>query len=332
MGTVVGSRIFVTGATGFIGRHVVERLVGYGARLRLGVREINRCPASWASHPAIEMLESPHLISRKVIEEGLRDAHAVIHLAGLAHLTGADPGRTDAQFMISNAQFTEVLAESAAAADVRAFIHLSSLAAITSNAADGIVNDASREAPLTPYGRSKLEAERHVRDLAGRGVFAVSLRPPLVVGAEAPGNWARLQALAASGLPLPFASVDNKRCFVSVQTLSRAVQHLALGNWPANLSGEYCVCDPEALSLATLMRELRRGMGIPDRLFPVPVSALRFLGTVAGRQGEMNGLTGNLELDPSRFFRTFGFDPELDIREAVRQSGATYAETRRNRR
>src|SRR5690606_15945014 len=99
---------------------------------------------------------------------------AVVHLAGLAHVARAVG--TDEAFMAANAAATQALVRAAAQARTPTFVHLGSVAAVTGNASPSLIDDDTDDEPPTPYGRSKRAAEAHVRELAERGAFAVSLR------------------------------------------------------------------------------------------------------------------------------------------------------------
>lgn len=322
-------RIVVTGATGFVGHSVIEQLVADGHRLVLAVRDAARVPPEWHGRADIDIREIKDFTSASELENAMQGAGKVVHLAGLAHTAAPDTPATEARFMAANAHVTASLAAAAMACGVSAFVHLSSMA-VMPNELDQIIDDNTADNPGTPYGRSKLAAEEAVSRLANTGVFAVSLRCPLVVGAKAKGNWAALQALAATPAPLPFASVQNRRGLISAQTLSEAIRLLCARDWPASLSGKYCLTDPELLSLGEIVLLLRQGMGRPKRLLPFPVALLRLIGVVTGRRRLFASLVGNLKVDPGRFFRTFEFHPRLPIRDAIRQSGAAYADTRRN--
>jgi nucleoside-diphosphate-sugar epimerase len=323
-------RIVVTGATGFIGRHLVERLARDGRALTLVVRDPRKCPDAWQRDSRIVIVEVPDLTRPGALMPALENASSIAHLAGLAHNAGSDMAGAEAQFIKANAELTRALVEAASQSGVAAFINLSSLAAVTGNATETTIDDRGDEPPVTAYGRSKRAAEEHVTALAARGVFALSVRPPLVVGAEARGNWALLQRLAHTGIPLPFASVANQRSFVSVGTLCDAISVLTTQKkWDARLSGNYCIADEERLSLPEIVGELRRGMGLPPRLFACPPAIFAALGRLSGRKRQLAGLTGNLRVDASRFFATFAFKPAMPIREAIRQSGAAYAAARR---
>ncbi|WP_019172959.1 NAD-dependent epimerase/dehydratase family protein [Pseudaminobacter salicylatoxidans] len=323
-------RILVTGATGFVGRHVVSHLVAQDKDLLLVVRDIGRCPVEWRNEPRITVTEIADMTSVSELSGTMAGADTVVHLAGLAHIAAGDRSDREEQFMLANAQGTSALCEATLSSNIATFIHLSSLAAITGNSTPETIGDRTNSEPVTAYGRSKREAERHVRRLAEAGAFAVSLRPPLVVGADARGNWASLQALAATGLPLPFAGIGNCRSFISVRTLAEAIAVLCDGDKPITASGNYCLADLPPISLPDLMRELRAGMGMQARLFSCPSAFFDMLGTITGRRRQIAGLTGDLRVDASRFYDTFGFHPSQGLPEAIRQSGKEYMKRRRH--
>jgi UDP-N-acetyl-alpha-D-quinovosamine dehydrogenase len=322
-------RIVVTGANGFIGRHLVERLAGDGKALTIVVRDPLKCPDAWQRHARVVIVEVPDLTRPGALMPALEGASSVVHLAGLAHIARSDTAGAEAQFMRANAEVTQALVGAASQAGVAAFVNLSSLAAVTANVTESTIDDRSDAPPVTAYGRSKRVAEQHVAAFAAKGAFAISVRPPLVVGAEARGNWALLQRLAHMGIPLPFAGIANQRSFISVGTLCEAISALLSRQWEPRLSGNYCIADEERLSLPEIVRELRRGMGLPPWLFACPPAIFAGLGQLIGRRRQLAGLTGNLRVDASRFFATFAFKPAMPIREAVRQSGAAYAAAHR---
>lgn len=209
------------------------------------------------------------------------------------------------------------------------FILLSSLAAaVTANATHKVIADVTDPSPSTPYGAAKRAAEGHVRKLADVGCFAVSLRLPLVVGSDAKVNWHSLQKIAATGVPLPLGSVISRRNFINVQSLSEAIAILVGRSWPASLSGDYCIADPEALSLSEVLTELRQGMGLGPRLLPCPPRLFDLLGAVTGRQRQPAGLTGSLRVDGSRFVETFSSIPSLFVRTAICRSGVAFKRRR----
>lgn len=246
---------------------------------------------------------------------------AIVHLAGIAHV---DPSIGASVMMAANADMTADLVAIARARSIPRFIHASSILAIAPNAGQVPVDDQTRPAPDTDYGRSKLAAEGHVATLADDGALAVSLRPPLVIGWNARGNWASLQKLANTPLPLPFAVIDNRRSLVSIQALCAAIAMLVDRPVQAERSGAYAIADPEPVSTPTIVHRLRAGMGRPRRLFPVPTAAFGMIGRMTGGQRRLAGLTGDFVVDASRFDKTFDFAPPMPISEALAESGRLY--------
>jgi len=324
-----GSRIFVTGATGFLGRHVVDRLLGDGHSLTLAVRDEAASPVQWQKDARINIVATGPLERASGLENVLLGHAAVVHAAGLAHVAPRDPVTAEAAFMKANAEATDRLARAAQSAEISSFVFVSSVSAITPNASAEVVDDRMKEwRPENAYGRSKLAAEQALA--AARGdMLAISLRPPLIVGAEAPGNWAALQRLAATGLPLPFASVDNRRSLIGVDALAETIAGLCRRDCPPSLSGSYCIAGTPPLSLRTIASELRAGMGIPPRQYPFPPSLLSAALAAMGRRRQADGLFGDLVVDDSGFRRSFGIGNAEDLHETIRLSGARYARARR---
>ncbi|HEX2839812.1 NAD-dependent epimerase/dehydratase family protein [Hyphomicrobium sp.] len=318
-------RILVTGATGFIGRNLVSRLRS-SHPLTVAVRKSEEADKLWRGQGDIRIVATGPIETSTSLEDAFSGVSAVVHLAGLAHVEAR--GADTSPFMRANADATEKLVEMSARLGVRSFIHLSSLAAVVGNASAEVVNDDTRHPAPTPYGISKRLAEDHVERLPEMGLFSVSLRPPLVVGAEARGNWHALQRLAASGLPLPFGSVRNRRSLVSVGSVVEAISHLCSRPWPTESAGNYCLADGDTLSLPEIVTLLRRGMEIPPRLIPFPPAVLSAAARAVKQDRRAAGLLGDLEVDESRFQETFGFTASEGIREAIVASGQMYKQVR----
>ncbi len=317
-------KILITGATGFVGRHVVTRLLASPCHLILAVRSIAACPQDWRGISNLDIVETGNLESSTNLDTIFQDVTTVVHLAGLTHLLHRFPQNVEANLMRANAEATARLASTAERHRVRSFIHLGSLASITGNTSQHVVNDDTCHEPSTPYGHAKWLSEQHVLSLSARGIFSVTLRPPLIVGGHAKGNWASLQRLASSGLPLPFAAVRNRRSLVSSDTVAAAIAHLCTGHWPLHKSGNYCIADPGPLSLAEIIKELRTGMGLPARLVPCPIGLLQATAYLLNQQHRAASLLGTLEVDASRFSRTFDFRSYSEPRQFIRQSGGDY--------
>ena len=138
-----------------------------------------------------------------------------------------------------------------------------------------------RPHPEDAYGRAKLASEPALTRAAGAStVELVIVRPPLVYGPGVGGNFRALLRLAGSGLPLPFAAVDNRRSLLArnnlVDLLAVAAAH------PGAAGRVWLAADGEDLSTAALVRILARGQGRPARLFPMPDPVFSLLRRLPG--------------------------------------------------
>lgn len=311
--------ILVTGATGFVGRHLVERLIAENRRVRIWARKEGSLTGAWRTKAGVEVFCAPDLTD-ELGDELMYGVGSVLHLAGLAHR----PKSGSTTFHNANTNLTSHLAEAARKAEVAKFVHLSSLAAITTNAASVVIDDKAPSIPDTPYGKSKRNAEKEIEEKLATKALAISLRPPLITGWDARGNWAALQKLAATGLPLPFGSVRSARNYLSVETLLDMLAHIVDLPSGAGKSGSYVVCDPEIMTLPDTIRLLREGMDLPERLFGFPPDLLLKLGGAIGRKRQFAGLLGELRIDGTRFCREFGFTYKGTLQQSIRRSGTDY--------
>ena len=186
----------LTGATGFIGQHLLRELPKRGHRLRVLLRRPAAVPIEAAS-AVIGDLARPRNMAA-----ALEGVDAVIHSAGLAHAMSGIP---EDDYRVINTEATIGLARAARRAGARRFIFLSSIRAQCGPTADTVMTEAIEPAPTDAYGKSKLAAERGLAEL---DIDWVALRATLVYGPGVKGNMAQLMRLARSPLPLP----DRRLC------------------------------------------------------------------------------------------------------------------------
>lgn len=314
-------RVLVTGATGFIGRHLVPALQGEGYRVRAALRTAG--PGAWDEAGLIGDIGTT--IDWAPL---FQEVDCVIHLAALAHRPPREERRLGATYHRVNAEGTWRLAEAAREAGVRRVVLVSSVA-VTGSLASMAVNEATPPAPDTAYGRSKADAEAGlVQRLADGGSDWCILRPPLVYGPGNPGNMARLLRLLRCPLPLPLASIDNRRSFCFVDNLASAVA--AVLTHPAASRQVFNVSDAEVISTPELLRLLGRLSGRPVRLFRAPAPALaaiaamgdlleRLLHLNVGLDSHALGrLTGSLVVDSSALRRRVQWSPPYTLEEGLR--------------
>jgi UDP-glucose 4-epimerase len=314
-------RILVTGANGFVGSHLVPVLAAAGYELTLAHRP-GHWPSDIGSHRTI-MIDAvgPNTDWCAALEA----CKVVIHLAGQIPRRGVRP----ADFDTVNAAGTGRLVEQARAAGVERFIFLSSVATVVDRTAPREIDERTPSvASLSPYGESKLEAEWHVAAFAREGRTALSILPPMVYGADAKGTWRTFQRLAASGLPLPFGAVENRRSMIAVENLADALLAAVKVSATKDVSGAYFVADSRKASVREIFTWLRQGMGMSPRLVPVRPSRLRHAADWIGLGQPMDRLLGDLAIDPSLFCATFAWSPRIETSEAVRRSGAGFRAAR----
>ncbi len=203
--------VLVTGAGGFIGRHLEPVLQSSGWTVRRTVRAA-------ATGPNDVLIES--IGPQTDWRDALEGVDAVVHLAARVH----HPNEEHAVELYRNVNVegTLHLARSAASMGVRQFIFLSSIHVNgRSTEGRGPFTEADALTPRGVYGKSKAAAESGLRAMAqDQGMHITVVRPPLVYGAGAKGNFDLLVRAVRRGIPLPFGLVRNRRAFVSVENLS----------------------------------------------------------------------------------------------------------------
>jgi nucleoside-diphosphate-sugar epimerase len=294
--STTGPLIALTGATGFIGRHVLRELPKRGYRFRVLLRRPVDIPLECAS-AVIGDLARPQNLSA-----ALAGVDAVVHSAGVSQGVSGLP---DADHRILNAEATYHLARAAQAARVKRFVFLSSIRAQTGPTAEGTLTEDRPATPTDAYGRAKLEAERRLGEL---DIDWVALRPVLVYGNGMQGNFAALVRLARSPYPLPFGSLKARRSLLSVDNLVDAVA--AAVTAPSPLRRPFIVADREALTVPQMICSMRRGLGRSANLVPLPAPLLKLALHAAGRTGWYPRLACPLIADPSQL-SGLGWAPQV---------------------
>lgn len=308
--TAGSSLILVTGASGFIGRALCRHLVQSGYRVRGLVRSVPEEPVRGVDYVRMGPFDD--------LCEGIS---GIVHLAGAAHGRGGDSRES---LYTTNVAMTETLAKAAIEAGVGRFLFVSSIGVNGPQTHGSPITLASPEAPSELYAESKWEAEKRlVATLNGSATAYTIVRPPLVYGVEAPGNFRRLLTLVDSGLPLPFANASNKRTIVSIDNLIsllvRALEH------PGAKNRVFLATDGKtAVSTRQIVEVLREGMGRPRRLFPVPVRFLGFCARLVGRGKAFSQLYGDLEIMDNNVSGVLGWSPDEDTLSQLKQVAKQY--------
>jgi nucleoside-diphosphate-sugar epimerase len=304
-------RLLVTGASGFIGRHLLPALTRRGFTIVAPVRS-EQPPQDGVAFSIAQTVETVDW-SRL-----LGGVDAVVHLAGIAHTKNAGAeeiyDRVNAEAALRLARIC--------AGQVSRLVFVSSIRAISGPTANEILDDDSPARPTDAYGRSKLKAER---GLALLDLPTIILRPVTVYGVGVKGNLAKLARWADSPLPLPFGALRAARSFLSLNNLTSAIL-FSLAQTGAGTES-FILADPEPSSVADLFAGLRAGLGRPARLLKVSPRLLGAAALMAGQAENWASMSGALAVRPRKLLEA-GWSPPI----ALSSDGARlWGETMRER-
>ncbi|TCO80334.1 nucleoside-diphosphate-sugar epimerase [Plasticicumulans lactativorans] len=306
--------VLVTGATGFIGSEVCRQLLDRGWRVRAALRRAFALPTG------VESAVVGDIGADTDWSAALDGVGAVIHLAARVHVMHEQASDPLNEFRRVNVAGTSRLATQAAAAGVGRLVFVSSIK-VNGESTDERppFTETDPAAPVDPYGISKWEAETELLRISAASHLEVAIvRPPLVYGPGVGGNLRRILRAVASGLPLPFASIDNRRSLIGVWNLADLL--LCALTHPRAAGEIFLAADGRDLSTPALIRGLAAGMGRPARLFPVPQGLLTALGRWSGRGAEMNRLCGSLEVDAGKARTLLGWEPPVAVEDGLRRT------------
>jgi UDP-glucose 4-epimerase len=300
--------VLVTGANGFVGRNIVPVLTSNG----MIVRQAMRKPSSYANTVIIDAIGS-----ETNWEEALVGVDAVLHLAARVHHPREEHATNI--YRSINTDGTLHLARCAAKAGVSQFIYVSTV----------LVNGANtdgrppfrEEDPVMPrgvYGLSKAAAEAGLKAMAKDMEMSITvIRPPLIYGAGALGNFRLLVTAVKRGIPLPFGSIRNRRAFLGVGNLSSFVIHRLAH--PGGKFDIFLVADDEQVSTPEFVRRIAKALGKKPRIIPFPTFAVKALLRISGRSEANDSVGGSLEIETSKALKT-GWRPQLSLNEGLRSA------------
>lgn len=319
----VAGPVLVTGATGFLGGHVCADLLSRGLPVRALIRAAGTAPAGTEARVVGGLGDGDGL------RRALDGAATVVHLA--AHVHRPSDGRDDSAARDVNVEGTRRLLEAAVAAGTRAFVFASSIKAMGESS--GVPwTERTPPAPPDAYGRTKLEAERLVREVADRHrLHAPILRLPLVYGPRMKANALRLFEAVDRGLPLPLGAVNNRRSLLYVGNFTAALWATLEADAGNDL---FLVSDGPAVATPELVRRIAQALGRRPRLLPLPVGLIRGLGRVgdvAARvapfpvtSAVVDRLIGSLAVDSTKLRSAVGFRPPYTLDEGLAETAAWF--------
>ena len=305
--------IVVTGASGFVGNAVLVKAATTGNK----IVAISRTPLT--NNTAAVQVQIPELNGdtnwQPVFAKG--GVEVIIHAAARVHQMQEDAVEPLLAYREVNTAGTLNLARQAAAAGVKRFVFISSIKVNGEATALGrpFTHDDTPQ-PQDPYGVSKAEAEVGLKQLASdTGMEVVIIRPPLVYGKGVKANFATMLKWAQKNLPLPLGAIHNRRSMVALDNLVDLI--VTCIDHPNAANQTFLVSDNQDVSTSELLQMMTAAAGKKPRLIPVPVSWLKLLGKVTGKQAVIDRLCGNLQLDIEHTKATLGWTPPVTVEEGI---------------
>ena len=310
--------VLVTGATGFVGRHVCDYLQTAGFSIRAAVRKSTVLPEIF------QQVEIGDIGPDTAWDAALAGVECVVHLASYSPPPGAAADEIAAKYRRVNVEGSERLARAAAAAGVRRLVYVST---IKVNGEITPSNEAftsdSPPRPQDSYGQSKWLAEQMVREIGdGSALETVILRSPLVYGPGVRANFLALLRLVERGLPVPLRSVRNRRSMLYVKNLADAIRHCL--DAPQAAGQTYLLSDGEDLSTPALIERIALHMQRKARLWPVPVGILRGVASLLSKRDLIDRLTGSLCVDAGEIREQTAWTPPFSLDEGLRATVQWY--------
>lgn len=317
-------RVFITGATGCIGSALTKRLSDEGAQVVALVREPKRADHI-SSLPGVEVIAGD-LFAREAISQAMRGCDTVFHLAAKVHASEREARQTPEEFTRVNVEGTRCVLEAAIENRVSSFVFFSTVAVYPES--EDELSEQTPPSPITPYGQSKLAAERLVLARAAQtGMHAVVLRPAVVYGPRDRGNVSRLIETIRRGRFFIIGDGTNRKSMVAVENVVDAAL-LVTGNEQSR--GQiYNVCDERSYTLneiaATIAESVGRKSGFPR----LPMGVAMLLGRAADAVSRVSGmnlplsadrvrkLAGNTRYSAAKIERELGFRPGVELKQRL---------------
>lgn len=298
-------KTLITGSNGFIGSALINRLKLTHTVIAHGSSNYNSLNSSEYIQLNIE--------TESNWEEHLKGINTIVHLAAVAHNNHRDRDHINQV----NVKGTVNLAKQAAKIGVKRFIFISSIGVLGSTTTNTLpFDELSNVACHSPYAQSKLDAEIALLKIAEEtGLEVVIIRPVLVYGKDAPGNFGKLVGLVNKMPLLPFGLSTNKRSFISVDNLVdfvyRCIEH------PKAKNEVFCICDGNDISTREFTDSIAKGLNKKLIQVPIPLSIFRLLGKITGKSRLIEQLTGDLQVNSSKARCLLDWVPPVTMAETL---------------
>ena len=323
-----GGLAVVTGASGFVGSHIVDELLRQGARVRCILRSSSS--HRWLSGKPIEIVTAP-LTDASRLAAAVAGADWIVHAAGITHARGP------AEYHEANVKGTERMLRAALTVDgLKRFVLISSQAAAGPSADGRPVVETTLPQPVSPYGTSKLRSEELTMLMRDR-IPVVAIRPPAVYG---PRDEAILKIFVAVKRHIqPVLRAHGRFSLIHAEDLARAV---CLSLTHEGAPGEvFFAAEPDETNYDQMGRFVKEAMGTWAVRVQVPGFLLVAGALVGEAVGGILGVAPFLSRDKLREISSgdwicssdkirarLGWEPKISARDGILATAEWYREAR----
>jgi len=319
-------KILITGASGFIGRHLSKYLSDKGFYV---IGTYNRRKPEIV-HNYFEALNIKDAGSKASWLPIVSRVDYIVHLIGKAHVFDKKNKSFLEEFRNVNVEITRALASSCLSSkSLKKFIYISSISAVTSSS-NLPLDENSVCRPDTEYGMTKYEAEKVMQEILGELKCWCILRPPSIYGPGDPGNLSRLINLIKKSVPLPLLKIENKRSFLFIGNFNETVYRLIIRD--DICFKKYVVADNEIISTPQLINLIAELLNKKIFMFSFRSGCLSGLAKICDSINNLYGveiginsyaierLIGSLVIDNSRIKKDLNFDMPFSLQEGLKQT------------
>lgn len=295
-------RVVVTGATGFVGQHLVRLLADEPMEVIAPCRsQYKRIQSENIRYLNIETRFGSEIF----IPDTVNRLDCCVHLAGRAHVMGERSKDPANLYIKNNVELTQQLLKQALHAGCKRFIYISTAK---------VLSLEKDKADL--YSQSKLMAESTVKEFCERHcIDYIILRPPLIYGPGVGANFRKLISLAASPFPLPLGSLNNRRSMISVFNFCEAILQCIRSDKLVNEI--FTVTDGATYSTRLLIQEIRTLLNRNPLLFPFPPALLEIFMKLLGKSAVAERVIGSFDVEDGKFAEFFGWKPSHTLQSTL---------------
>lgn len=298
--------IAITGANGFVGRHLSRHLRKTPYKLRLFQREKGK-----------DVFQIKDFVNYSNWNLALSNVDILIHCAAKVHDLKNSERQNLNLYEEINVNLTETLAKEAVKSKVKRIIFISSIKVNGESTPEGYpFNNSSIPSPKDHYAYSKLKAENILNSISKKGnIEIVIIRPSLIYGPNVGANFLNLIKLVDLGIPIPFLGIKNKRSLLYVENLVSFIAECIENKAAANKT--FLISDAKPISISNLIYLIKEALKKNIIIFRFPIGLIKILFSIINKRDTLNKLIGNLELDSSESYRILNWEPPFTTKEGL---------------